>query len=110
MQLWRKDLAKINPKAAESLADPGPYPNLFPNLDWALQAEKLQVRTRPGAHRPATLSVLLNRPSASWQLAVFALVAACCVEGIMAVASPSAQALCHVSLQVWCSRQRSWAY
>ena len=49
VQLWRKDLAKINPKAAESLADPGPYPNLFPNLDWALQAERLQARTSPGA-------------------------------------------------------------
>ncbi len=47
VQLWRKDLAKINPKAAESLADPGPYANLFPNLEWALQAEELQARSRP---------------------------------------------------------------
>ena len=51
VQLWRKDLAKINPKAAESLADPGPYPNLFPNLEWALQAERLQARPCP-APRP----------------------------------------------------------
>ena len=42
--LWRKDLQKINPKAAESLADPGQYANLFPGMDLALQAEQLQVR------------------------------------------------------------------
>eukprot|EP00884_Botryococcus_braunii_P001163 jgi/Botrbrau1/11047/Bobra.92_2s0018.1 len=49
VQLWRKDLAKINPKAAESLADPAQYPNLFPDLDLALEAEKLQadLRKRP---------------------------------------------------------------
>jgi hypothetical protein len=41
--LWRKDLAKINPKAAESLADPAQYANLFPDMDLALEAEKLQV-------------------------------------------------------------------
>ena len=41
--LWRADLQKINPKAAESLADPGQYANLFPNMDLALQAEQLQV-------------------------------------------------------------------
>ena len=29
---WRADLAQQNPKAAESLADPAEYPNLFPNL------------------------------------------------------------------------------
>ncbi len=43
--LWRKDLQKINPKAAESLADPGQYANLFPGMDLALQAEQLQVRS-----------------------------------------------------------------
>ena len=32
VKLWRKDLAKINPKAAESLASPDEYLNLFPNL------------------------------------------------------------------------------
>ncbi len=32
VRLWQKDLAKINPKAAESLANPEEYPNLFPNL------------------------------------------------------------------------------
>ena len=41
--LWREDLASINAKAAESLADPVQYPNLFPNLDLALHAEQYQV-------------------------------------------------------------------
>ena len=43
VKLWREDLAHINPKAAESLADPAQYPNLFPNLDLALHAEQYQV-------------------------------------------------------------------
>jgi coatomer subunit beta' len=46
VQLWRDDLRKINPKAAEALADPSQYANLFPNMAEALQAEELQVGTR----------------------------------------------------------------
>ncbi len=46
--LWRADLRKVNPKAAESLADPSQYANLFPNMDSALQAEALQVQ--PSCH------------------------------------------------------------
>ena len=45
VKLWREDLASINAKAAESLADPAQYPNLFPNLDLALHAEQYQVRS-----------------------------------------------------------------
>jgi hypothetical protein len=41
--LWRDDLRKVNPKAAEALADPSQYANLFPNMAEALQAESLQV-------------------------------------------------------------------
>ncbi|KAJ7569395.1 hypothetical protein O6H91_01G111000 [Diphasiastrum complanatum] len=37
--LWRNDLKKINQKAAESLADPEEYPNLFPDWEWALKEE-----------------------------------------------------------------------
>ena len=37
--LWREDLAKTNAKAAQSLADPTEYENLFPELKQALQAE-----------------------------------------------------------------------
>lgn len=39
VEAWKEDLRKINPKAAESLADPKSYPNLFNNLDLALKAE-----------------------------------------------------------------------
>jgi len=41
VKLWRKDLEKVNPKAAESLADPMEYENLFPDIKLALQAEEL---------------------------------------------------------------------
>lgn len=41
--LWRNDLKKINVKAAESLADPQEYPNLFP--DWELACEE-EVKQR----------------------------------------------------------------
>eukprot|EP00897_Mesotaenium_endlicherianum_P002794 jgi/Mesen1/2542/ME000161S01590 len=40
VELWRNDLKKINLKAAESLADPAEYPNLFPNWQLALKAEE----------------------------------------------------------------------
>ncbi|GBG77621.1 hypothetical protein CBR_g24067 [Chara braunii] len=40
VDLWRHDLMKVNQKAAESLADPSEYPNLFPNFDCALKAEE----------------------------------------------------------------------
>mmetsp|Transcript_31650 Transcript_31650/g.94312 ORF Transcript_31650/g.94312 Transcript_31650/m.94312 type:complete len:1010 (-) Transcript_31650:167-3196(-) len=42
-KVWKKDLERQNPKAAESLADPSEYPNLFPDLEWALKAEQLQT-------------------------------------------------------------------
>ncbi|XP_066379126.1 coatomer subunit beta'-1-like isoform X2 [Miscanthus floridulus] len=38
--IWRNDLSKINPKAAESLADPSEYPNLFEDWQVALTVEK----------------------------------------------------------------------
>ena len=44
VQLWRADLAQINPKAAEALADPAQYGNLFPNLEAALETEQQMVR------------------------------------------------------------------
>jgi hypothetical protein len=31
-QDWKRDLASVNPKAADALADPQEYPNLFPGL------------------------------------------------------------------------------
>lgn len=38
--MWKEDLAKTNTKAAQSLADPMQYENLFPELKQALQAEE----------------------------------------------------------------------
>ena len=46
VKTWRKELSKINAKAAESLADPGQYSNLFPDLDLALKAEQHQREQR----------------------------------------------------------------
>lgn len=40
--LWRTELAKSNEKAAESIADPSEYENLFPELSQTLQAEKVR--------------------------------------------------------------------
>ena len=41
VQLWRADLSqKVSSKAAEALADPMDYPNLFPDIQDALEAEK----------------------------------------------------------------------
>lgn len=40
VKVWREDLRKVSVKAAESLADPEEYPNLFPELEFALKAEK----------------------------------------------------------------------
>ncbi|KQK19911.1 coatomer subunit beta'-1 isoform X1 [Brachypodium distachyon] len=37
---WRNDLSKVNPKAADSLADPSEYPNLFEDWQVALTVEK----------------------------------------------------------------------
>ena len=38
--LWKEKLLAVNPKAAESIADPIDYPNLFDGLDLALKAEE----------------------------------------------------------------------
>jgi len=51
--LWRDDLQKVNRKAAEALADPAEYANLFPDFDLALQAEEL-FKQRRGAKVPAS--------------------------------------------------------
>ena len=44
--LWKTDLKTINQKAAESLADPKEYPNMFPNWDLALLAEEKEKGSR----------------------------------------------------------------
>mmetsp|Transcript_27509 Transcript_27509/g.65528 ORF Transcript_27509/g.65528 Transcript_27509/m.65528 type:complete len:943 (+) Transcript_27509:197-3025(+) len=51
--LWRKDLTTVNAKAAESLADPAEYPNLFPDFDLGLVAEHAAAEARKTL-RPAS--------------------------------------------------------
>ena len=46
VKVWKEDLGKVNKKAADSLADPSEYENLFPEFQEALQAEKVTVKLR----------------------------------------------------------------
>ena len=50
--LWREELGKTNPKAAQALADPAEYENLFPELQHSLRAERYLVAERASL-RPA---------------------------------------------------------
>ncbi|KAI9293949.1 Coatomer, beta' subunit [Neoconidiobolus thromboides FSU 785] len=46
VESWKEELIKANyPKRAEALADPGSYPNLFPNYQGSLSAEKSPKET-----------------------------------------------------------------
>uniref|UniRef100_A0A8C2Z3R4 Coatomer subunit beta' n=1 Tax=Cyclopterus lumpus TaxID=8103 RepID=A0A8C2Z3R4_CYCLU len=53
VKLWRENLAKVNTKAAESLADPTEYENLFPGLKEAFAAEHYLRESCLGTSRPA---------------------------------------------------------
>merc|ERR1711997_1049276 len=46
LPLWKSELAKVNEKAAQSLADPENYQNLFPNFAQSLEAQKNLERER----------------------------------------------------------------
>uniref|UniRef100_A0A0D6QYI2 Coatomer subunit beta' n=1 Tax=Araucaria cunninghamii TaxID=56994 RepID=A0A0D6QYI2_ARACU len=48
VSIWRNDLKKVNQKAAESLADPEEYPNMFEDWHLALAAEEKLRRSRNG--------------------------------------------------------------
>ncbi|XP_068173857.1 coatomer subunit beta'-like [Antennarius striatus] len=55
VNLWKESLSKVNQKAADSLADPGHYGNLFPGLQQALLAERYlrgATRVRPASDYP----------------------------------------------------------
>uniref|UniRef100_H2ZKI7 Coatomer subunit beta' n=1 Tax=Ciona savignyi TaxID=51511 RepID=H2ZKI7_CIOSA len=57
VQLWKVNLGESNKKAADALADPAKYENLFPNLAESLVAEKYLAATeerRPASHYPVT--------------------------------------------------------
>ncbi|THG10116.1 hypothetical protein TEA_000772 [Camellia sinensis var. sinensis] len=55
--IWRKDLNKVNLKAAESLADPEEYPNLFEDWQVALEVESKVAETRISSVLPFCLSL-----------------------------------------------------
>ena len=48
MKLWRESLAKVNEKAAQSLADPTEYENLFTGLTEAFKAEQFLKQHHKG--------------------------------------------------------------
>ncbi|XP_067450149.1 coatomer subunit beta'-like [Thunnus thynnus] len=56
VKLWKESLSKVNQKAADALADPTQYSNLFPGLQQTLLAEQYlketHVRVRPAAEYP----------------------------------------------------------
>lgn len=57
MELWKENLSKTSKKAADALADPGQYENLFPGMAESLVAEQYLAateETRPAAHYPMT--------------------------------------------------------
>jgi hypothetical protein len=53
LDVWKNDLRSINENAANALADPAKYPNLFPDLDWALKVEDM-FKVQRSSHVPAT--------------------------------------------------------
>eukprot|EP00443_Scrippsiella_acuminata_P048523 CAMPEP_0115188384 /NCGR_PEP_ID=MMETSP0270-20121206/10982_1 /TAXON_ID=71861 /ORGANISM="Scrippsiella trochoidea, Strain CCMP3099" /LENGTH=952 /DNA_ID=CAMNT_0002601563 /DNA_START=72 /DNA_END=2930 /DNA_ORIENTATION=- len=47
VQMWKTDLSQVNQAVADSLADPAQYPDLFPDFQLTLAAEKaFQTRTQ----------------------------------------------------------------
>ena len=52
VRMWRDDLRTVNKKAAESLADPAEFPNLFPDLELAMQAEATHESRRKAERLP----------------------------------------------------------
>ncbi|XP_049398278.1 coatomer subunit beta'-2-like [Solanum stenotomum] len=52
VSIWRKDLSKVNQKAAEALADPEEYPNLFEHWQIA-HAVEARVAEERGVYPPA---------------------------------------------------------
>uniref|UniRef100_A0A3Q7FWP9 Coatomer subunit beta' n=1 Tax=Solanum lycopersicum TaxID=4081 RepID=A0A3Q7FWP9_SOLLC len=52
--IWKKDLSKVNQKAAEALADPEEYPNMFEHWQVACAVESKVAEERGGGYPPAT--------------------------------------------------------
>jgi len=53
VKLWKTDLATVNQAVADSLADPGTYPDLFPGFDLTVAAEQIFKQKRERAPTPA---------------------------------------------------------
>lgn len=53
VKLWKESLSKVNQKAADALADPSQYTNLFSGFQQALLAEQYLKETHVGV-RPAS--------------------------------------------------------
>ena len=45
LRVWKEDLAKVSVRASQALADPSEYPNLFPDLEVALQVLLVVIHT-----------------------------------------------------------------
>jgi len=59
LKLWKVTLGQVNAKAAQSLADPEQYPNLFPGLADALKTEQFLAQER--VRRPASAYATVPR-------------------------------------------------
>lgn len=60
VQLWRNELAKINEKAGQSLADPTQYENLFPGLNESLKTEQFLLTQKQTLPANQALNITLN--------------------------------------------------
>ena len=85
LSAWKSGLAKVNPRAAEALADPGEYPNLFPGWAEALAAEGSSPPPRASSAK-AAVAAAARPPSANGHAAAAAVAAAAVPPP--AVASP----------------------
>ncbi|XP_023207619.1 coatomer subunit beta' [Xiphophorus maculatus] len=60
VKLWKENMSKVNQKAADALADPDQYSNLFPGLQQTMLAEQYlketHVGVRPAAEYPLIMS------------------------------------------------------
>lgn len=66
LQEWKKDLASVNPRAADALADPEEYPNLFPGLADAVGLEAAAAKAQVRAQHTAAYTALTYRVASKW--------------------------------------------
>lgn len=63
VELWQTELRKVNAKAADSLATPDEYPNLFPDWPVALQIEAAQAKAGSRIMAAASYATVEHEPS-----------------------------------------------